>query len=163
MIQRSLMIAFAALAGSPALAAAPPAARGPSMDLAVEAAQTAVAACKANGYTVAASVVDSAGVLKVLIAGDGAFKGAVESSTKKATTTIAFKEATASVAEKAKTDAALADKLKADPGLFARAGAQPLLVGGELIGAIGVGGAPGGEKDDVCAMTAVEKIKARLK
>jgi uncharacterized protein GlcG (DUF336 family) len=37
------------------------------------------------------------------------------------------------------------------------------MVGGEVIGAVGVGGAPGGEKDEVCTAAGIDKIKARLK
>lgn len=140
----------------------PPPAKGPATALALEAAQTALATCTANGFKVSVSVVDSAGVLKVLLAGDGVRAMGVSSSTKKATTSVAFKAPTAAIAEQAKTDTALAAKLAADTTLFARAGGQPLMSGGELIGAIGVGGAPGGEKDDVCALAGVAKIKDRL-
>ena len=139
-----------------------PAARGPAMALALEAAQTAVSTCAANGYTVAASIVDSAGVQKVLLAADGATKGAVESSTKKAVTANALKAATSEIQEKMKSDQALAAKVNAD-NLFARAGGLPLMVGGDVIGAVGVGGAPGGDKDEVCTTAGIEKIKARLK
>jgi uncharacterized protein GlcG (DUF336 family) len=140
-----------------------PAARGPETALALEAAQTAISTCAANGYKVAASIVDSAGVLKVLVAADGATKGAVESSTKKAVTANAMKAATSEIQEKIKSDQALAAKIAADTSLFARAGGLPLLVGGEVIGAVGVGGAPGGEKDEVCTAAGIEKIKANLK
>ena len=67
-----------ASAQQPAPGGAPqrvPAARGPETALALEAAQTAISTCAANGYKVAASIVDSAGVLKVLVAADGATKG----------------------------------------------------------------------------------------
>jgi uncharacterized protein GlcG (DUF336 family) len=36
-------------------------------------------------------------------------------------------------------------------------------IGDEVIGAIGVSGAPGGDNDVVCAKTALEKIKDRMK
>jgi uncharacterized protein GlcG (DUF336 family) len=140
-----------------------PAARGPEMALALEAAQTAISTCATNGYTVAASVVDSAGVLKVLVAANGATKGAVESSTKKAVTANTMKTATSDIQEKIKTDPALAAKVSADTSLFARAGGLPLMVGGDVIGAVGVGGAPGGEKDEVCTAAGIDKIKAKLK
>jgi len=140
-----------------------PPARGPETALALEAAQAAIATCTSNGYHTAASVVDSAGVLKVLLAADGTRKGAVEASTKKAVTANALKASTSSVLEKMKTDTALVAKVSADPTLFVRAGGIPLLAGSDVIGAIGVGGAPGGEKDEACAKAAVEKVQARLK
>lgn len=148
-------------AGSPG--PPPPAARGPALAVSIEMAQDAITACAANGYKVAVSVVDSAGVLKVLLAGDGAHARGVESSTKKATTALALKMPTSEAAEKAKTDQTLAAKLTADTSLFARPGGLLLKVGDEVIGAIGVGGAPGGEKDEACAKDAIEKTKGQLK
>jgi len=97
----------------------------------------------------------------VLVAAAGATKGAVESSTKKAVTANAMKAA--NFQEKMKTDQALAAKITADSNLFARAGGLPLMVGGDVIGAVGVGGAPGGEKDEACTAAGIDKIKARLK
>src|ERR1700719_700558 len=133
-----------------------PPARGPETALALEAAQTAISTCAANGYKVAASIVDSGGVLKVLVATDGASKQAVESSTKKAVTANALKAATSDIQEKMKTDQALAAKVNADTTLFVRAGGVPLMVGSDVIGAIGVGGAPGGEKDEVCNKAGID-------
>ena len=155
----------AAGAPAPAPAGQPPAppARAPEMALALEAAQVAIASCTANGYKVGVSVVDSAGVLRLLISVDGAAKQAVESSTRKAYTANALKVSTADTQERVKTDTALAAKVTADPNLFARAGGLPLMVGNEVIGAIGVGGAPGGDKDEACAIAGLDKIKARLK
>jgi uncharacterized protein GlcG (DUF336 family) len=161
----AVALSGAALAQAPAAPPGPPAppARGPSLELSIQAAETAAAACAANGYKVAVSIVDSGGVLKVLHAADGASSRAVDSSTKKAQTALVFKMPTSEVAAKVKTDEALAAKLAVDTNLFARAGGLPLMAGNDLIGAIGVGGAPGGEKDEACATAAVDKIKAGLK
>lgn len=41
-------------------------------------------------------------------------------------------------------------------------GAIPISAGGSLLGAIGVSGAPGGEKDEVCAQKALDKVAERL-
>ena len=138
-------------------------ARGPEAALALEAAQAATATCTMNGYRTAASVVDSGGVLKVLFAVDGASKQAVESSTRKAVTANALKASTSSVLDKMKTDTALAAQVSGDTSLLVRAGGIPLMVGSDVIGAIGVGGAPGGDKDEACAKAGLEKVEARLK
>jgi uncharacterized protein GlcG (DUF336 family) len=135
---------------------------GPSMALALEAAQTSVATCKANGYNVAATVIDSAGVVRVLVAGDGAAAGPVGSSMRKANAALKYKDSSASLETKVKSDTALDAAIKADATLMARAGAQVLISKGVVIGAIGTGGAPGGDKDDVCTLAAVAKIKSRL-
>ena len=47
--------------------------------------------------------------------------------------------------------------------VIAAAGALPIIVDGDTIGAIGVGGAPGGDKDEACAAEGLAKIKDRLK
>jgi uncharacterized protein GlcG (DUF336 family) len=142
---------------------APPPARGPGSALALEAAQTAIATCQASGYNVGVTVVDSTGEVRLLLASDSAPQRAIESSTGKAETVIEFKVPSATVAQQAANDPALAARIAADPKLRARPGALPLRVGNDLIGAIGVGGAPGGEKDEACAAAGIEKIKGRLK
>jgi uncharacterized protein GlcG (DUF336 family) len=131
--------------------------------LALEAAQVAVSTCTANGYKTAVSVVDSSGILKALLAADGASQRGVESSQAKAYTSISFRLPSGEVAKQAEVDAELKSRLAADPKHRARAGALPIFVSGELIGAIGVGGAPGSEKDEVCAQAGLDKIKDRLK
>jgi uncharacterized protein GlcG (DUF336 family) len=160
------MLTSAALAQAPAGGAprTPPPPPPPAMPeaLALEAAQSAIAACQANGYKVAAAVVDSAGGTHLLVGAEGIRQGALDSSIKKAFTAVTLKVPSAAIEAQAKTDAALQAKIAGDPRLFARAGGLPVLSKGELVGAIGVGGAPGGDKDEACAMKGLEKIKERL-
>ena len=40
---------------------------------------------------------------------------------------------------------------------------MPVRVGNEVIGAVGVGGAPGGNLDEQCALAALDKVKEQLK
>jgi uncharacterized protein GlcG (DUF336 family) len=42
-------------------------------------------------------------------------------------------------------------------------GALPIKVGNDTIGAIGVSGAPGGDKDEACAKAAIDKVADQLK
>lgn len=140
-----------------------PAARGPALALALEAAQVAIETCTAKEQKIGVSVVDSAGVLKALLATDGASPRGVQSSTNKAKTALEFKAPTSQLAEQSKTDKALADKIAANPNLNARAGGVLLKVNDEVIGAIGVGGARGSEKDEECALAGIQKVQARLK
>ena len=138
-----------------------PAAKGPALELAIEAARIAIETCAADGgQKVAASVVDSAGVLKVLLATDGTSPRGVTSSTNKAVTALNFKIPTSQLGEQAKADKALADKIAADTTINARPGGVLLKVGDEIIGAIGIGG---GKTDEPCALAGVQKIQARLK
>jgi uncharacterized protein GlcG (DUF336 family) len=157
----SLSLAQAPTGGTPATP--PPPARGPAIDLALEAAQVAIETCKANGFNVAVTVVDSAGVQKVLLAADGAHARGVQSSTNKAVTSLTFKTPTSQIAESIKTDQELAAKIAANPSFAPRAGGVPLKVGEDLIGAIGVGGARGSENDEVCALAGIKKVQGRLR
>ena len=140
----------------------PPPARGPALDLAVEAARSALAACTAREQKVSVSVVDSAGVLKALLASDGAHARGVASSTSKAQTAIAFKSPTSKLGEQAKTDKALAERIAANPGFNARGGGVTISVGDTIIGAIGVGGARGSDVDEACALAGIAQVQSRL-
>lgn len=155
-----------ALFASPALAQAPPAAmppaqppaKGPALAKALEAAELAAASCSAHGYKVTVLVVDSAGVAKVLLAGDDAPSRTLQIAARKANTALAFKVRTSVVADRVKQDKDLADKIAADPALITWPGGQPLLSKGEVIGAMAVSGAPGGDKDDACIDAALAKV-----
>jgi len=132
------------------------------VELALEAARTALDACKGLDQKVGVSVLDSAGELRLVLAADGAANRGVQNSALKAKAALAFEIPSGQVAERAKTDSAIAARLAANPTWLARAGAIPVSVGGTLIGAIGVGGARGSEKDEACAIAGLEKIRSRL-
>jgi len=150
--------------GAAAPPPAPPRARGPALDVAIEAAKTAQSTCVANGYKTTVTVVDSAGVPVVVLSGDGAAERTQAVGLSKTSTTIKYKVPSGEIADRAKTDAALDAEIKADPKIgTARRGALPIKVGSEIIGAISVSGAPGGDKDEVCAQAALDKVKSRLK
>ena len=140
----------------------PPPAVGPSLDLATVAARTAVDVCTKNGFNVAVSVVDSAGVLKALVASDGVSSRGVQSSTNKAVTALAFGSATSSLTERIKSDEALGKTIAANPNFNVRAGGVLLKAKEEVVGAIGVGGARGSENDETCALAGAQVIQERL-
>lgn len=140
-----------------------PAARGPSLKLALEAAQKALETCKGLDQKIGVTVVDSAGVLKVVLATDGASTRGVASSTNKALTALAFTAATSDLGEKIKTDPTLAEKVASNANYNTHAGGVLLKAGDDVIGAIGVGGAKGSEKDEACAVAGLQKIRGRLK
>lgn len=150
-------------AGATAGAPQAPATRGPSLKLALEAAQKALETCKGLDQKIGVTVVDSAGVLKVVLATDGASTRGVTSSTNKALTALAFTAATSDLGEKIKTDTTLAEKVASNASYNTHAGGVLLKVGDDVIGAIGVGGAKGSEKDEACAVAGVQKVKGRLK
>jgi uncharacterized protein GlcG (DUF336 family) len=51
----------------------------------------------------------------------------------------------------------------ANPTYNTHAGGLLLKVGDDVVGAIGVGGAKGSEKDEACALAGLNKVKSKLK
>ena len=148
-------------------AAQQPPARGVEMALALEAAQAAVNTCLGEGVKGSAAVVDSAGVLRVLVSADGSSKNSAELSPKKAVLAVQMKKPTSEISSEMEKDPALKAKLEADRSIFPRPGAVPVMAGNDLIGAIGFGGANGaqggGTKDEACAKAGLDKVRARVK
>jgi uncharacterized protein GlcG (DUF336 family)/rhodanese-related sulfurtransferase len=140
----------------------PPSAIGPPLELATQAAQIALDVCASKGFNVGVSVIDSGGVLKVLLAKDGVSVRGVQSSTNKAVTSLTFKDATSRLAERVKSDQSLASAIASNPNFNVRAGGVLLKIKDEVIGAIGVGGARGSENDEACALAGIQAIEQRL-
>lgn len=130
--------------------------------LALEAASGAVEACQAQGYRVSAVVVDRAGTVKAILRADGAGPHTLDSSRRKAYTSASMRTRTLQLDERIRSDPASAGIRDIDQ-LLALAGGVPISAGNEVVGAIGVGGAPGGDKDEACAIAGIDKIKDRLK
>ena len=100
----------------------------------------------------------------VMVAGDGAAARTQGVAASKIAAVMKYKMSSGEVAAKAKTDAAMDSAIKADPAIgTARQGAIPIMVGADMIGAFAVSGAPGGDKDEVCAKAGLDKVSARLK
>lgn len=133
-----------------------------SLELANQIAAATVAACSAAGYNVAAAVVDRAGSLRALQRADNAGPHTLSSSQAKAYTSASAKNTTLAMMEGAQKNPAGAN-LVYMPGFLLLGGGVPIKVGNEVIGAVGVGGAPGGHLDEKCAMDALEKVKDQLK
>ena len=133
-----------------------------SLELANQIAAATVASCSAAGYNVAAAVVDRAGSLRALQRADNAGPHTLSSSQAKAYTSASAKNTTSAMMEGAQKNPAGAN-LVYMPGFLLLGGGVPIKVGNEVIGAVGVGGAPGGQLDEQCAMTALDKVKDLLK
>lgn len=136
------------------------------LELAVEAAREAVRACEGNGYKVTATVVDMAGTPKVVLRGDQSTVHTGESSFRKAFTVVTLGpmfhfEASSVFFEMVKTNP-YAPQLATIHNVMALPGAVAFMVQGEMVGALGVGGAPGGDKDEVCARAGIAKVADRL-
>jgi uncharacterized protein GlcG (DUF336 family) len=128
--------------------------------LAVEVAETAIATCKGQGYNVTVTITDRVGTPTVLIVGDGAGALSREVSRRKAYTSAQLKVSTADFAKRVAGGGF--NPAVFDTQLVTAAGGMPIKVGNDTIAAIGVSGAPGGDKDEACAEAGLAKIKDRL-
>jgi uncharacterized protein GlcG (DUF336 family) len=131
-----------------------------STDAALSVAQGALEKCSADGYHISLTILDSAGQVKVAVRGDGTGPHTLEHSRKKSYTALTFKRPSA---ETAKAWAALPTPPPTIEGTVAAGGGVPIRAGNEVIGSIGVSGAPGSEKDEACALAGIAKIADQLK
>jgi len=131
-----------------------------SADAALTVAHAALDKCHADGYRVSLTVLDAAGLIKVQIRGDGTGPHTLEHSRRKAYTALTFKRTSA---ETAKAWAAATTSPPVIEGTVGAGGGVPIRAGDEVIGAIGVSGAPGGDKDEACANAGIARIAELLK
>jgi uncharacterized protein GlcG (DUF336 family) len=123
---------------------------------------TAIEACQAKGFTVSVTVVDRSGDTVVQIRGDGARPHTMENSRRKAYTSNTFRVSSAVFAKRVADGEAGPRQQATLPGIIAIAGALPIKVGDDVIGAAGVSGSPGGN-DEVCVQAGLDKAKDLLK
>jgi uncharacterized protein GlcG (DUF336 family) len=133
------------------------------LSLATTAASAALEKCAKEGYRVTAAVVDRAGVLRVLMRGDGAGPHTVESSVKKAYTSSSLRGPTGDLAEMVAKMPATQGLRDMNNNILILAGGLPIEIGGEVVGGIGVGGAPGGHLDAACAQAGLDSIGGKPK
>lgn len=133
------------------------------LSLAAKAASAALDQCAKDGYRVSVTVVDRAGIVRSFLRADGAGPHTVESSQKKAYTAASMRGPTGNVADLiAKTPAVQGLQYMNDKILFL-AGGLPIDIGNDVVGGIGVGGAPGGHLDAACAQAGLDSIGAAPK
>ena len=133
-----------------------------SLDLATQIAAATVAACQANGHAVAVAVVDRAGQLRALHRADNAGPHTLASAQAKAFTSASARNATQAMMEGAQKNPGAANLVHL-PGFLLLGGGVPIRAGNDVIGAVGVGGAPGGHLDEQCALAGLDKVKDLLK
>lgn len=129
------------------------------LELARDIAMASIEACRQDGYNVAAVVLDRAGNLQVALRDSLAARHTLEIAERKAGMAIM------SGVDSGEFRAARADirpELNHINGLIVMDGALPIRAAGSLIGAVGVSGAPGGDKDRACAAAALRKLEERL-
>jgi uncharacterized protein GlcG (DUF336 family) len=138
------------------------------LDLAVEAAHTAVRSCANKGWPVTATVVDTSGLVRAELKGDNSTVHTKDTAFRKAYTVITlgpifgFDKSADFVGLVQKYQNGAGAALTTIPHVLALAGGVAIKRGNETVAAIGVGGAPGGDKDEACALDGVKAIVARV-
>lgn len=133
-----------------------------SLDLAQSIAQGALEKCRADGYHVSVTVVDRDGLVKASLRDDGTGPHTIVTSRRKAFTSVSFRTPSGEWGKRVLTELAVAG-LRDTEGTIPLAGGLPIKAGDEVIGGIGVSGAPGGEKDEACSNAGIQKLADKLK
>jgi len=132
-----------------------------SAAMALTIAQTALETCSKQGYHVSVHVLGNNGEVLVAVRGDGAPPHTMENSQRKAYTSRTFRIPSGEFVQRVKDNPTTGAVHLT--GIIAAQGALPIKVGDEIIGAIGVSGAPGGEKDEACSKAGIDKVADQLK
>ena len=129
------------------------------LEAANDIAKMSIDACRKDGFNVSVVVVDKHGNLRSVMRDDLAAKYTIEIAQRKANMVIMSGIASGSF-RAARAD--IQQELNHIEGLIVMQGGLPIRASGSLIGAVGVSGAPGGDKDEACAAVAIIKITERL-
>jgi uncharacterized protein GlcG (DUF336 family) len=132
-----------------------------SAAMALTIAQATMATCTANGYRVSVTVVGRNGEPLLQVRGDGTGPHTMENSFKKAYTSRTFRIPSGEMEERLKKNPQMGAQYLT--GFTTGRGALPIMVGEEVIGAVGASGAPGGEKDEACVKAGIDKVADQLK
>jgi len=130
-----------------------------SMELAAELVRAAVTACRIRGWQVSAVVVDRAGIPQAMLRDTLASRFTIQIAQDKANAVI-LSGVKSSDFRRNRQD--IREEMDQVDGILVLDGAVPIRAAGSMVGALGVSGAPGGDKDESCAAAAVEGVQARL-
>jgi uncharacterized protein GlcG (DUF336 family) len=130
------------------------------LDLTIQAATAALKQCQDDGYKVSVAIVDQAGLIKVHLKADGAGPHTLDSSFRKAYTANSLRGPTHKFAVMVANNAELQGLASMNENILLLGGGFPIIINGETMGGVGVGGAPGVELDETCARAALKVLKA---
>ncbi|MBC8268154.1 MAG: heme-binding protein [Rhodospirillaceae bacterium] len=130
-----------------------------TMELALDIARAAVQSCRDAGYQASAVIVDRNGIVQAVMRDTLANRFTLQAAESKANAVILAgvdsSEFRANRQDIRPEINQISDVLMMDGGVAIRAA-------GSIIGAVGVSGAPGGDKDEICARAGVEEVQDRL-
>jgi len=135
-----------------------------SMEMAQMIVQGTIERCRADGFRASVSVIDAGGHLKAFARDEGTGLHTIDLSRRKAYTALTFATRFASTLEFAKArGSTLGSAASNVEGTVGVGGGVPIKVGNVAIGAVGVSGAVGGDKDEICANAGIAKVAHLLK
>ncbi|MEW8508474.1 MAG: heme-binding protein [Candidatus Thiodiazotropha sp.] len=137
-----------------------------SLELASKAAWGAIETCRQRGYSVAVAVVDRGGNVQIQLRDRFAGPHTPETALRKAWTANSFRQSTSVLAGMLE-ERRIPGQVANNPGALLVGGGLPIEAGGEIVGGIGVSGAPPGKSerdsiDGACAVVALEMIRESL-
>ena len=118
--------------------------------------------CGKDGYSVSVAVLDRVGRFRAYVQGDRASPTNIELARRKAYTALAFRRTSMDWAQRTAGESNLAGQRNLTD-VIPLGGGIPIKIGEETIGAIGVSGAPGQDKDEACAAAGLAKVAEQLK
>ena len=131
-----------------------------SLELSQKAAHAALGKCEEDGYQVSVAVVARGGNVKIILRGDGAGPHTIDSSTRKAYTAFSIGRSTQELAELIAKNPYLQGLRDMNERILILGGGMPVAFGNMVVGGIGVGGAPGTQFDEACALAGLISIGA---
>ena len=132
-----------------------------SLATALAIATSASETCKGQGHRVTVAVIGRTGEIIVQLRGDDASPHTIENSFRKAFTARTFRTSSGEFGQRQKDNPPGAALWLTN--ISATAGGLPIKIGEEVIGAVGVSGSPGGDKDEACAKAGLDKVADQLK
>jgi len=129
------------------------------LELARDVAQGALEACREMGYQVSAVVVDRHGFEQVVFRDIYASRFTVQIAREKANAVIL---SGIDSGEFRRNREDIRAEMNQVEGILMLEGGLPISAAGALLGAVGVSGAPGGDKDAQCAAAGLEAVAERL-
>ena len=137
-----------------------------SVEMASKAARHAMLDCRKRGYSVAVAVVDRGGNLQAFYRDRFAGPHTVETAMQKAWTANSFRQNTSVLANLLK-QGRIPNQVQHNPGALLVGGGVTVQAAGELIGSIGVSGAPPGKSeidsiDGACAKAGILAVSDEI-
>lgn len=130
-----------------------------TLDLALDVARHTLQDCRKRGYNTVVVVVDRAGDPQAVLRDAHVSRHATEIAQRKANAVVMSGVST----QDFRTNRAdIRAELNEVRGILLLQGGLPIRAGGSLIGAVGVSGAPGGDKDEACAAAGIKAVQERL-